>query len=68
MVLNIDAKFEGKMTVDFNNDMGHDIYQLNNKAPHFSSSSSFFLLLVFLKIISQFCISQLSVRRKVFDK
>ena len=46
----------------------HDIFQLKNKAPHFSSSFFFFLLCIFLKIISQFCISQWSVRRKVFDK
>ena len=29
---------------------------------------SFFLLCIFLKIISQFCISKWSIRRKVFDK
>ena len=47
----------------------HDIFQLKNKAQHFSSSSFFFFFLwIFLKIISQFCISQWSVRRKVFDK
>ena len=43
----------------------YDIFQLKNIAPNFSF---FFFLRMFLKIISQFCISQWSVRRNVFDK
>ena len=47
----------------------HDIFQQKNKAPHFSFFLIFFFYCVFsTKIISEFCISQWSVRRKIFDK
>ena len=55
MVLNTDVKFEGKLTCAFKNDMTW----------HISAEKQ---NIVCFKIISQFCISQWSVRRKVFDK
>ena len=64
MVLNIDAKFEGKLTCAFKNGMVWHI----SAEKHSTKFFFFFFLRIFLKIISQFCISQWSVRRKVFDK
>ena len=55
MVLNTDVKFEGKLTCAFKNDTTW----------HISAEKQ---SMIFLKIISQFCISQWSVGRKVFDK
>ena len=67
MVLNIGAKFKGKLLA-LSKMTYHDISQLKNKAPHFSSFFFFFSLCIFLKVISQFCISKWPVRRKLFSK